>query len=82
MSGSAWKTLMSVPSDGRILKTCLTQRGRSLLNEGHERVQAIERRMSPTCQSPSGLRLLRMLRICADALQPYPRATKPMATQG
>lgn len=57
------------PSHGRILQTRLTGRGRSLLNEGHERVRAIERRMVAHLSERERRALLQMLRLCADALQ-------------
>lgn len=65
------------PSHGRILETRLTARGRSLLENGHERVRAIERRMVAQLSQPDRRALLRILRTCAEALQPYPEAIEP-----
>lgn len=59
------------PSHGRILETRLTEHGRSLLSQGHERVRAIERRTVAHLSERDRRALLRMLRAYGDALQPH-----------
>jgi DNA-binding MarR family transcriptional regulator len=58
------------PFHGRILQTSLTNRGRSLLAEAHQRVRAIEARMVAGLSEEKQHELVRLLGACARALTP------------
>jgi DNA-binding MarR family transcriptional regulator len=58
------------PFHGRILQTSLTDHGRSLLAEAHQRVRAIEARMVAGLSEEEQHELVRLLGACARALTP------------
>jgi DNA-binding MarR family transcriptional regulator len=58
------------PSHGRILPTRLTQQGRQLVTQAHERVGAVEARMTAQLSEDQRHQLTRLLEVCATALTP------------
>jgi DNA-binding MarR family transcriptional regulator len=58
------------PSHGRILPTSLTQQGRQFVAQAHERVGAVEARMTAELSQDERHQLTRLLNACATALTP------------
>jgi DNA-binding MarR family transcriptional regulator len=58
------------PTHGRILHTSLTKQGRRLVAQAHERVGAVEARMTAGLSEAERDQLTRMLGACATALTP------------
>jgi DNA-binding MarR family transcriptional regulator len=58
------------PTHGRILPTSLTQQGRHLVAQAHQRVGAVEARMTAGLSHDERHQLTRMLDACATALTP------------
>jgi DNA-binding MarR family transcriptional regulator len=58
------------PTHGRILQTSLTQQGRHLVAQAHQRVGAVEARMTAGLSHDERHQLTRMLDACATALTP------------
>jgi DNA-binding MarR family transcriptional regulator len=58
------------PSHGRILQTSLTEQGRRLVAQAHERVGAVEARMTAGLSEDERHQLTRLLDACATALTP------------
>src|SRR6266511_4359928 len=57
------------PSHGRILQTRLSDHGRMLVTQAHERVGAVETRMTAELSEPEQHELIRLLDACASALK-------------
>ncbi len=65
------------PSHGRILQTRLSEHGRMLVTQAHERVGAVETRMTAELSEPEQHELIRLLDACASALTPTGSAEHP-----